>query len=105
MKQTPKYPTWGTFYSPIQEIWSSGVAHCLLPEGQSLCGGALLSQLVASVRTDQQLNLHLAVDGISHIPLLGQLKVRVGVTDPLYPKYHQCPLQHSCSAQGNRLGC
>lgn len=45
------------------------------------------------------------MEGICHIPLLGQLKVRVGATDLLHPKYHQCPLQHSCWAQDIRLGC
>lgn len=43
MKQALKYPIWGSFFSQKQEIWSSEVAYCLLPEGQSLCGGALLS--------------------------------------------------------------
>lgn len=105
MKQALKYPFWGSFFSQKQEIWSSEVAYCLLPEGQCLCGGALLSQYEACVRTDQQLNLHLEVDGICHFPLLGRLEVRVRATGLLHPKYHQCPLQHSCSAQGIKLGC
>lgn len=66
-------------------------------QGQNCYDGALLSlasQDEACVRMEQQLNLHLGLDGIHHTPLLGWLLVRVGTTGLHHPYTTSIAAQH-----------
>lgn len=94
MKQALKYPTWGTFLQ--YKKFGAQRWHAVFYSDE-----ALLSQYEACIRTNQQLNLHLEVDGICRISLLGQLKVRVGAffTPSLKNVLFSTAAQHRASGQ------
>lgn len=84
----------------------------LEPRGGTLSSdGTLLSHVSwdeACVRMEQQIKLHLGLDGICHVPLLGLLLVRVGTTGLHHPYTTRVLLsmaaQHRASFWGSGTG-